>query len=113
MPKAARGQAEAECLTTHVLHVLRPCNRRNATPDIKPPDIYPFKSPRDVEFVARSARVWVDRYTLDKEAVSRAEEIIKVRFQAYCWPEAAATHAHSTTQHGIEHNREEQYIQQQ
>ncbi len=52
--------------------------RRTVEPGVKPPDIYPFKSSRDVERVARSARVWVDRYALDKEAVTRAEEVIKV-----------------------------------
>ncbi|KAG2423147.1 hypothetical protein HXX76_015532 [Chlamydomonas incerta] len=33
--------------------------------------------PRDVEIVARSARVWRDRYTLDPEAVKKAHDVIK------------------------------------
>ncbi|KAG2423146.1 hypothetical protein HXX76_015531 [Chlamydomonas incerta] len=33
--------------------------------------------PRDVEIVARSARVWRDRYTLDPEAVKKAHSFIK------------------------------------
>ncbi|KAG2435418.1 hypothetical protein HYH02_011919 [Chlamydomonas schloesseri] len=33
--------------------------------------------PRDVEIVARSARVWRDRYTLDPDAVQKAHNIIK------------------------------------
>ncbi|KAG2492488.1 hypothetical protein HYH03_009153 [Edaphochlamys debaryana] len=51
--------------------------RTTDTEKIKPQDVYGFLDPRDVEVAARCARVWADRYTLDKAAVGRAQDIIK------------------------------------
>lgn len=52
---------------------------RRAEPMVKQQDVWAFRTARDVEIVVRSARVWSDRYTLDKAAVADAEQIIKVR----------------------------------
>lgn len=58
--------------------LLSCCLCSNPDQSIKPHDIYAFDSPRDVEIVARCARVWADRYTLDKGAIMMAEAVIKV-----------------------------------
>ncbi|KAG2488731.1 hypothetical protein HYH03_012730 [Edaphochlamys debaryana] len=44
---------------------------------VKPEDIYHFADPRDIEVAARSARVWVDLYTLQKAAMHQGHTIIK------------------------------------
>ncbi|PNW87843.1 hypothetical protein CHLRE_01g004124v5 [Chlamydomonas reinhardtii] len=50
----------------------------NAKPDVPLQDICDnLDDPRDVEIVARCARVWRDRYTLAPEAVQKAHNIIK------------------------------------
>lgn len=66
------------------MHAYIYASCRAADEDIKPHDIYPFDSPRDVEIASRTLRVWVDRYTLDKEATMQAEAIIKVCGTATC-----------------------------
>lgn len=61
-----------------MLHELPACTVcRHAEPSVKPQDVWPFRTSRDIEIVTRSCRKWDDRYTLNKEAVQGAEQIIK------------------------------------
>ncbi|KAG2495798.1 hypothetical protein HYH03_006041 [Edaphochlamys debaryana] len=45
--------------------------------EVKPEDVYHFAHPRDIEIAARSARVWVDLYTLQKAAMQQGLAITK------------------------------------
>jgi hypothetical protein len=44
----------------------------------KPYDIYEFTDSRQAEVLARCCRVWVDKETLDPDAIILAEAVLKV-----------------------------------
>lgn len=56
-------------------HLLPCC--RDAPSDMKARKIHPFTDSREVEIASRCCRVWLDEDTLDEDAVSLAERIVR------------------------------------
>ena len=49
--------------------------RREASSESRSQDVYVLTDPRQVEILSRCCRVWVDRDTLDKDAVNLATKV--------------------------------------